>query len=971
MSQDIWEKGRLADFVATPHSVAEAVGMVQKAHADGTPLNPRGAGMSYTNGYTPDRDGVGILDFSKLDRIVEINTDDMYVTVEAGCTWKTLYEALRPLNVRTPFWGPLSGISSTIGGGLSQNNAFFGAGIYGTTADSVLSVTVILEDGTLVRTGTAANRDGRPFWRHYGPDLTGLFLGDAGALGHKVEATLRLIPLPEVEDYASFTFSSRDACAATIADLARDGTAAEIFAFDPELSRVRLKRASLASDMGTLGKVVGKQGSVLKGLKEGVRVAMAGRGFLGQDNWSLHYVVEGRDEGGVAAGMKRLARICERHGAKAAENSIPKIIRANPFTPLNNMLGPQGERWVPIHGIVSMQDGPRAWAEIEQAFDSMRGELDTHKIQTGFLVTTLGTTGYLIEPVFIWPEERWEIHENSVEPQVLKRFSHFASNPTATETVRKARQAVLDVFERYGAAHFQVGRTYPYTKTMAPETRALLERVKRAVDPEGRVNPGALGLAAAPRPLPVRDPRTGEIDHQLIPATQADIKNAVHDLRRHQPDWAELPIEARGDALTRLADALAEESGPIVAALSRDTGRNRIARMEVEGVRASIAAWVSSIPDLTIDDGWTQGRSDPRLQHRPQFIPYPLVGVISPWNFPLTLSMIDTIPALLAGCSVIVKPSEVTPRFAAPLRVAIERAGLANQLRFIDGGGQTGADLVRLSDAVCFTGSVATGRKVAVAAAERLIPAFLELGGKDPLLVLDGADVERATDAALRGSVLATGQACQSIERIYVARALHDGFVDRLVAKAEAVDLNWPSADRGQIGPIIFDRQADILRSQIDDARSRGAQVRTGGTIETHGGGLWLRPTVLTGVTHEMEVMREETFGPIMPVMAFDTVEEAIALATDTVFGLSAAVFGPDLEAAEAVGRRIEAGAVSLNDAALTSLFYEAEKQSFRASGLGGSRMGRAGYQRFLRRKALIANTGTPTPLSAFGEDPS
>ena len=350
-------------------------------------------------------------------------------------------------------------------------------------------------------------------------------------------------------------------------------------------------------------------------------------------------------------------------------------------------------------------------------------------------------------------------------------------------------------------------------------------------------------------------------------------------------------------------------------------------------------------------------------------MPYSLVGVISPWNFPLTLSMIDTIPALLAGCTVIIKPSEVTPRFVEPVMAAIKDAGLQDVLTFVQGDGATGGALIDHVDAVCFTGSVATGRKVAAAAAGNMIPAFLELGGKDPLIILESADLEKATDAALRGSILSTGQACQSIERIYVARSIHDAFLPRLTEKAKSVELNWPDIGRGPLGPIIFAKQADTLQAHIDAAVTKGARVMSGGTVENHGGGKWLLPTILADVTHEMDVMRDETFGPVLPVMAFDSVEDAIALANDTEFGLSAAGFAGTLEEAETVGRQIEAGGVSLNDAALTALFHEAEKHSFKLSGIGGSRMGPAGFQRFLRRKALIANTGAPAPIGAFAED--
>lgn len=468
--------------------------------------------------------------------------------------------------------------------------------------------------------------------------------------------------------------------------------------------------------------------------------------------------------------------------------------------------------------------------------------------------------------------------------------------------------------------------------------------------------------------LPVRNPRTGIADHAITPADATAVTREAARLRAGQAAWEQLGIAGRVSAMLRLAEALEAGAAGIVAALSVDTGRLAIAGQELRGVIGSIRGWCAMAPGL-LPQGWTDARSDARMRHAPQWVPYRLVGVISPWNFPLTLSMIDTIPALLAGCSVLLKPSEVTPRFAGPLMDVVARVPeVAAVFGLVQGAGATGAALVDQVDAVCFTGSVATGRKVAVQAAGRLIPAFLELGGKDPLVITASADLDRAVTAALRGSVLSTGQACQSIERIYVDNAIRATFTEKLVAAAAATRLNAPEITAGEIGPIIFDRQADILRAHIADAVAKGARVLTGGTVEELGG-LWLRPTVLVDVDHSMDVMREETFGPIMPVMGFDTVDEAIALANDSQYGLSAAVIAGTLEEAETIGRQIEAGAVSLNDAALTSLFHEAEKNSFKASGLGGSRMGAAGFQRFCRRKALIANTGAPTPLGAFAED--
>lgn len=494
MSQDIWAKGDTAAFVATPKSIEEMQIAIRAAHERGISLNPRGGGYSYTKGYTPDRANVGILDMSALNQIVEINTEDMYVTVQAGVTWAQLYEALKPHGVRTPFWGPLSGIGSTIGGGLSQNNAFFGAGKYGTTGESVLSLSVILADGTLVKTGTGGTKNGKPFWRYYGPDLTGLFCGDAGALGYKADVTFRLIPTPKAEDTASFEFETRDACAEAMAQMMREDIACEIFGFDPNLTKVRLARASIVSDAKALTNVMKSQGSLLKGLKEGAKVALAGRGFMDKVDYSMHICVEGRSEAGVKEDIQVLKDIAKKLGGKEIENSIPKIIRANPFGPMNNILGPQGERWAPIHGIVPVSEGPETWADIEAGFEAMSDDLDKYDILTGFLVTSLGTTGYLIEPVFIWPEEIWPIHEHTVGDEWMKKIKRHDANPDATEVVKRARQVVLDVFTQHGAAHFQIGRTYPYKEGREEATWKLIEAIKNAVDEKGIVNPGALGL---------------------------------------------------------------------------------------------------------------------------------------------------------------------------------------------------------------------------------------------------------------------------------------------------------------------------------------------------------------------------------------------------------------------------------------------------------------------------------------------
>ena len=465
----------------------------------------------------------------------------------------------------------------------------------------------------------------------------------------------------------------------------------------------------------------------------------------------------------------------------------------------------------------------------------------------------------------------------------------------------------------------------------------------------------------------VVDPRTGAVDHRFDAPSADELAATLARLRAAQTAWAAAPLAHRIEVLARWRAEWIRRQQDIIDALTLDTGRHLISRVEVMGLPPTIDRWSRLAPSLAQEED-ARSAALPNISYRSQYIPYQLVGAISPWNFPVSLCFIDAIPALLAGCAVFVKPSEVTPRFAVPAMQSIAAVPeLAAVLHVQPGGRETGERLVEAVDAVCFTGSVATGRKVAEAAARHFVPAFLELGGKDPLIITASADLERATDVALRATCLATGQACQSLERIYVDRRIAAPFIERLVEKARAVDINWPDIHEGTIGPFIFGKQADIVAAQLADARAKGARVLCGGEILDHGG-KWLRPTVLVDVDHRMTVMTEETFGPVIPVMAYDTVDEAVALANDGVYGLSAGVIAGTLEEAEAIGRRLDAGGISLNDGSLTAMCHEAEKNSFKLSGLGGSRMGPAGYTRFFRRKAIIRQHGAPATIDSVKE---
>ena len=468
--------------------------------------------------------------------------------------------------------------------------------------------------------------------------------------------------------------------------------------------------------------------------------------------------------------------------------------------------------------------------------------------------------------------------------------------------------------------------------------------------------------------MKVRNPRTGLEDYEIAPLTAIEVADLAARLRSAQPSWSSLSQSERGAVLHRAADALERHRGTIGEALMADTGRAAISWIEVDGVVRTFRRWAGGAAIIAKHSLADQPTAVPGITTSTRLVPYALVGVIAPWNFPLTLALIDAIPALAAGCAVIVKPSEVTPRFIRPLMAALADVPEL-PLTVIEGDGATGAALIPAVDYIAFTGSVATGRKVAAAAADAFIPASLELGGKDPMIVLASADPALAAAIALRASVVNAGQACQSIERVYVARERAELFISALVAAASAVRLSYPDINNGDIGPFIFAKQAAIVQAQLDDAVAMGGHILAGGKVEALGGGLYLRPTVITDVTPKMALMREETFGPVIPVTIFDTVEEAVTLANGTDFGLSAAVLAGTIEEAEAVAIRLNAGAVSINDGALTSMIWEAEKSSFGASGLGPSRMGESGLLRFFRKQALIRQSDTALPICAYAED--
>lgn len=495
-SHDIGRAGATACCVIRPGTVDELARGVALTTSAGYSVVPRGGGASYTGGYLPERSESVIVDTQRLQRVVEVNTRDMYVTVECGCTWKGLLDVLRPSGARTPFWGPLSGAVATVGGSLSQNAILWGSARYGVSAESVLGLDVVLADGSILSTGSGAVRTARPFFRYYGPDLTGLFLGDTGALGIKARATLKLVRLPAHVDTASFGFDTHADVAEAMADIAREGLATECFGMDPVLQYQRMKRAGLAKDLHALKGVVTSARTLAAGVKEAAKVAISGRRFLEGVGYSLHLGTEGRDAAAVAAAMREVRRLVASHRGREVANTIPKVLRGDPFVPMTSAIGPDGERWLPVHGVVPLSEAVPTWDALQTLLSEYDAPFERHGIVVGVLTAIVGATAFVLEPVFYWPAPRTPYYERVLDEPTLSRFKAFPENPEGEALVFEVRSRLTQLFLERGATHLQIGRTYRYREGLKPEAWALVEAVKLAVDPRGVVNPGSLGLGA-------------------------------------------------------------------------------------------------------------------------------------------------------------------------------------------------------------------------------------------------------------------------------------------------------------------------------------------------------------------------------------------------------------------------------------------------------------------------------------------
>jgi FAD/FMN-containing dehydrogenase len=493
-STDVYRRADVdAVLVLRPGTVDELAQAIKLCTEQGFAVIPRGGGLSYTGGFLPVRADSVIIDMQRLDRIVEVNEADMYVTVECGATWKSLHDRLSPLGLRTPYFGPMSGFASTVGGALSQGSIFLGSTQYGTTADSVLSLSVVLADGSVVNTGSAgALGEATPFFRNYGPDLTGLFLHDGGALAFKARATLRLLKTPSHTGFAAFTFGSHAELLTAMSEVSRSGLAAECYGADPYIWGMRLWDDDLMRDVTRLAGVVKAGRSLLSGLVAGARMAIKGRRALQDVQYAMNIAVDGNCAAAVEASLAQIRRIAR--AGREIEATVPRAVRGTPFLPPNDLLGPKGQRWAPSHGIVPHSRATKLVDELKEFFRARQALLAEHGIEWGFVPFAISTNAILIEPMLYWPDKREAYHERMIAPAHLGKLPVLPANPAAAEAMRVLRLDLTRFWMEQGCVHLQIGKTYRYLESRQPELRTLLEQVKAAVDPKGLMNPGSLGL---------------------------------------------------------------------------------------------------------------------------------------------------------------------------------------------------------------------------------------------------------------------------------------------------------------------------------------------------------------------------------------------------------------------------------------------------------------------------------------------
>ncbi|HZQ30951.1 MAG TPA: aldehyde dehydrogenase family protein [Mycobacterium sp.] len=451
----------------------------------------------------------------------------------------------------------------------------------------------------------------------------------------------------------------------------------------------------------------------------------------------------------------------------------------------------------------------------------------------------------------------------------------------------------------------------------------------------------------------IRNPATGDVAGEVHWTDPADVPRIAARLAQAQPDWEKRGAKGRAKVLARFAVWLGDHRDEIEELLIKETGKSRTDAVQEVPMLVMIISYLVKTMEKALAP---ETRPAPLVALAVKKIsvhyrPRPVVGIIAPWNFPVANAGMDALGALAAGCAVLLKPSERTPLTAEVLVRGWRESGAPDVFALAQGAREVAEAVIDVSDFVHFTGSSATGRKVMERAARRLTPVSLELGGKDPMIVLDDADVDLAAHAAVWGGLFNAGQMCVSVERVYVMDSVYDHFVDAVVRDVKALQVG--AGDGPHFGSLIDEQQMAVVEKHVADAKNKGARVLTGGD-RVGGQGSFYQPTVLVDVDHSMECMTHETFGPTLPIMKVSSLSEAIRLANDSPYGLSASVFSRDLAKAKDVALQLDCGAININDVVANLMCITAPMGGWKESGIGARFGGAESMRKYCRIETVV-----------------
>ncbi|OBK34831.1 aldehyde dehydrogenase [Mycobacterium sp. 1245111.1] len=451
----------------------------------------------------------------------------------------------------------------------------------------------------------------------------------------------------------------------------------------------------------------------------------------------------------------------------------------------------------------------------------------------------------------------------------------------------------------------------------------------------------------------IHNPATGAVAGQVQWTDAADVPGIAAGLRTAQREWEQRGPDGRAKAMARYAIWLADHRGEIEELLIKETGKSAVdAAQEVPMLIMIMSYYIKSAAKALAPEKRPAALPFMAIKKvTVHYRPRPVVGIIAPWNYPVANALMDGIGALAAGCAVLLKPSERTPLTAEVLRRGWLESGAPDVFAVVQGARAVSEAVIDNSDYVQFTGSCATGSKVMERAARRLTPVSLELGGKDPMIVLDDADVDLAAHAAVWGAMFNAGQTCVSVERVYAMDAVYDQFVKAVVRDVQSLQMG--AGEGNTVGALIDEQQLAVTERHVREALAAGARALTGGQRTTTSGSFY-PPTVLVDVDHSMTCMTEETFGPTLPIMKVGSVSEAIRLANDSEYGLSASVFSKDVDRAKEVALQLDCGAVNINDVISNLMCTTAPMGGWKTSGIGARFGGAEGLRKFCRVETVV-----------------